>query len=150
MKRTLCLTAILLAACSGGGSQLSLSARAGSSTAAAATAPNALTLSNGINIDRVRVAIREVELERASATQNDVADAEEFEAGPFVLDLPSGALNGTVQQIMVNDVPAGTTVALVVLFGPLGFLKHGKNAKIKQGTRIKVYTDEEKKVQMKA
>jgi len=108
MKRTLCLTAILLAACSGGGSQLSLSARAGSSTAAAATAPNALTLSNGINIDRVRVAIREVELERASATQNDVADAEEFEAGPFVLDLPSGALNGTVQQIMVNDVPAGT------------------------------------------
>lgn len=38
----------------------------------------------------------------------------------------------------------GTTVALVVLFGPLGFLKHGKNAKIKPGTEIKVYTDEEK------
>lgn len=44
----------------------------------------------------------------------------------------------------------GTTVALVVLFGPLGFLKHGKNAKIKSGTKIKVYTDEEKKVQVKA
>ena len=44
----------------------------------------------------------------------------------------------------------GTTVALVVLFGPLGFLKHGKNAKIKPGTHIKVFTDEEKKVQVKA
>lgn len=44
----------------------------------------------------------------------------------------------------------GTTVALVVLFGPLGFLKHGKNAKIKSGTQIKVYTDEEKKVQIKS
>ncbi|HEX8285455.1 MAG TPA: hypothetical protein VF588_19025 [Pyrinomonadaceae bacterium] len=40
----------------------------------------------------------------------------------------------------------GTTVALVVLFGPLGFLKKGKDAKIKEGTRIKAYTDEEKKV----
>ena len=49
-----------------------------------------------------------------------------------------------------GDDKTGTTVALVVLFGPLGFLKHGKNAKIKQGTRIKVFTDEEKKVQVKA
>jgi hypothetical protein len=40
----------------------------------------------------------------------------------------------------------GTTVALVIVFGPLGFLKHGKNAKIKEGTNIKVYTDEEKKI----
>jgi hypothetical protein len=37
-------------------------------------------------------------------------------------------------------------VALVVLFGPLGFLKRGKDAKIKEGTRIEAYTDEEKKV----
>lgn len=44
----------------------------------------------------------------------------------------------------------GTTVALVVLFGPLGFLKKGKNAIIKPGTPIKVYTDEDKKVQAKA
>jgi len=40
----------------------------------------------------------------------------------------------------------GTTVALVVLFGPLGFLKHGKNAEIKEGTKIKVFTDETKTV----
>ena len=48
-----------------------------------------------------------------------------------------------------GDDKTGTTVALVVLFGPLGFLKHGKNAKIKPGTQIKVYTDEEKKVTIK-
>jgi hypothetical protein len=49
-----------------------------------------------------------------------------------------------------GDDKTGTTVALVVLFGPLGFLKHGKNAKIKSGTQIKVFTDEEKKVQLKS
>jgi hypothetical protein len=32
---------------------------------------------------------------------------------------------------------------------PLGFLKKGKNAVIKPGTEIKVYTDEEKKVEIK-
>ena len=47
-----------------------------------------------------------------------------------------------------GDNKTGTTVALVVLFGPLGFLKKGKNAKIKEGTKIKVFTDEEKKVQI--
>lgn len=48
-----------------------------------------------------------------------------------------------------GDDKTGTTVALVVLFGPLGFLKKGKDAKIKEGTRIKAYTDEEKKVAVK-
>jgi len=48
-----------------------------------------------------------------------------------------------------GDDKTGTTVALVVLFGPLGFLKKGKNAVIKPGTSIKVYTDEEKKVEIK-
>lgn len=40
----------------------------------------------------------------------------------------------------------GTTVALVILFGPLGFLKKGKNAEIKAGTQIKVFTDEARTV----
>lgn len=48
-----------------------------------------------------------------------------------------------------GDDKTGTTVALVVLFGPLGFLKKGKQAIIKPGTQIKVFTDEEKKVQAK-
>jgi hypothetical protein len=49
-----------------------------------------------------------------------------------------------------GDDKTGTTVALVVLFGPLGFLKKGKDAKIKPGTKIKAYTDEEKKVLVKS
>jgi hypothetical protein len=48
-----------------------------------------------------------------------------------------------------GDDKTGTTVALVVLFGPLGFLKKGKDAKIKEGTRIKAYTDEDKTVKLK-
>ncbi|GAC1401269.1 MAG: hypothetical protein NVSMB56_16410 [Pyrinomonadaceae bacterium] len=42
----------------------------------------------------------------------------------------------------------GSTIALTVLFGPLGLLKKGKEAIIKPGTKIKVYTDEEKKVKV--
>lgn len=49
----------------------------------------------------------------------------------------------------VSTAKTGTTVALVVLFGPLGFLKKGKQAIIKPGTAIKVYTDEAKSVQVK-
>jgi hypothetical protein len=45
-----------------------------------------------------------------------------------------------------GDSKTGTTVALVVLFGPLGFLKHGKNAEIKEGTKLKVFTDEAKTI----
>ena len=49
-----------------------------------------------------------------------------------------------------GDDKTGATVALVVLFGPLGFLKKGKQAIIKSGTAIKVFTDEQKSVQVKA
>lgn len=35
----------------------------------------------------------------------------------------------------------GSTVAMVVLFGPLGLLRHGNDAAIKAGTALKVYTD---------
>ncbi|MBA3441324.1 MAG: hypothetical protein H0T92_15780 [Pyrinomonadaceae bacterium] len=48
-----------------------------------------------------------------------------------------------------ND-KTGATVALTVIFGPLGLIKKGKNAKIPANTKITVFTDEEKKVQVKA
>jgi len=47
-----------------------------------------------------------------------------------------------------ND-KTGATVALFVIFGPLGLIKKGKNAKIPANTKITVYTDDEKKVQPK-
>jgi hypothetical protein len=49
-----------------------------------------------------------------------------------------------------GDDKTGTTVALVVLFGPLGFLKKGKDAKVPAGTEVKVFADEDKKVQVTA
>jgi hypothetical protein len=36
----------------------------------------------------------------------------------------------------------GATVALTVLFGPIGLIKHGKDVEIKQGSPLLVYTDE--------
>lgn len=47
-----------------------------------------------------------------------------------------------------GDNKTGTTIALVVLLGPIGLLKKGKNAEIKEGTRLKVFTDEEKTVRI--
>src|SRR5437899_303872 len=62
MNRILSLIAVLaLAACGGSGAQLALSGRAGGATAAAIS-PNALTLSNGITVDRVRLALRDQHL----------------------------------------------------------------------------------------
>ncbi len=40
----------------------------------------------------------------------------------------------------------GSTVALTVLFGPLGLLRRGKEAKIKAGTVLSAFTDEAKTI----
>jgi hypothetical protein len=36
----------------------------------------------------------------------------------------------------------GTAVALTVLFGPLGLMKHGKNVEVKAGTPLTAYVDD--------
>jgi len=36
----------------------------------------------------------------------------------------------------------GTAVALTVLFGPVGLIKHGRNAELKQGTSLVAYVDQ--------
>jgi hypothetical protein len=48
-----------------------------------------------------------------------------------------------------GDDKTATTIALVALFGVFGFLKKGSDAKIKIGTKIKIYTDEEKHVRVR-
>lgn len=35
----------------------------------------------------------------------------------------------------------GTAVALTVLFGPIGLIKHGKNVEVKQGTSLTAFVD---------
>ena len=37
----------------------------------------------------------------------------------------------------------GATVALMVLFGPIGLIKHGKNVEIKAGTPLAAYVDQD-------
>jgi hypothetical protein len=37
----------------------------------------------------------------------------------------------------------GTAVALTVLFGPIGLIKHGKNVDVKEGTPLLAYLDQE-------
>jgi hypothetical protein len=37
----------------------------------------------------------------------------------------------------------GTAVALTVLFGPIGLIKHGKNVEVKAGTPLTAYVDNE-------
>ena len=40
----------------------------------------------------------------------------------------------------------GATVALTVLFGPIGLIKHGKNVEIKEGTALTAYIDQDTSV----
>jgi hypothetical protein len=37
----------------------------------------------------------------------------------------------------------GTAIALTVLFGPVGLLKHGKNIEVKEGTPLTAYVDQD-------
>lgn len=37
----------------------------------------------------------------------------------------------------------GTTVALTVLFGPIGLIKHGKNVEVKAGTPLTAFVDQD-------
>ena len=68
----------------------------------------------------------------------------------------AGELNMRLQYLLVGDSrlklrgtkgkegqgKEGTAVALTVLFGPIGLIKHGKNVDIKEGTPLLAYTDE--------
>lgn len=68
-----------------------------------------------------------------------------------------GELNIQLQHLTVNGVrvrvrgtkgregesKTGTAVALTVLFGPIGLLKHGKNVEVKAGTPLVAFVDED-------
>jgi hypothetical protein len=49
-------------------------------------------------------------------------------------------------QAKNGDNKTGATVGLVVAFGVLGFMKHGKQAEVKEGTAVKAYIDEDAQV----
>ena len=72
----------------------------------------------------------------------------------------AGELNMRLEYVLVGDArmklrgtkgkegqgKEGTALALTVLFGPLGLIKHGKNVEIKEGTPLAAYVDQDFKV----
>ncbi len=68
-----------------------------------------------------------------------------------------GELNLRLEYLLVGDTrmrlrgtkgkegegKVGTAVALTVLFGPIGLIKHGKNVEVKQGTPLLAYVDQD-------
>ena len=72
-----------------------------------------------------------------------------------------GELNMRLEYVLVGDTrvrlrgtkgkegegKVGTAVALTVLFGPIGLIKHGKNVEIKEGTPLAAYVDRDTTVQ---
>src|SRR5215469_1952225 len=69
----------------------------------------------------------------------------------------AGELNMRLEYVLVGDSrmklrgtkgkegqgKEGTAVALTVLFGPIGLIKHGKNVEIKEGTPLSAYVDQD-------
>jgi len=90
--------AAMIAGC--GGPSLSFSVRAG----APAASTTALAAGTGIDVTRVRLVIRKVELEKAGTT-----DMDEIASGPYLLDLDATALNsGKVEQVVNASFTPGT------------------------------------------
>ena len=117
------LAAPLLGACSTDTVAVGVSARVGSPTATTAsrlvaqgTVSPQVVLSNGIEVDRVRLVVRKLELKDAAAAVS-TADAGsddsgsgregEFETGPFLIDLSGAALEGQLVSLPEVKVPAG-------------------------------------------
>lgn len=92
-------TGLVGSACGSDGGAFSLSTRVVAPQAAA----SALQIGDRVELQRVRMAIRNVKL------HGDAGAVEiEVEAGPFLLDLAGAEIDGGVVQQVVVDVPAGT------------------------------------------
>jgi len=105
MKPTVAIVLVAAVAGCGGGPNLSFSVRAGSPTATtAALSRNALVAGTGIVLDRVRLVIRKVELEKAGT-----AEMSEVASGPYLLDLSAADLDsGTVSKVLDASFTPGT------------------------------------------
>src|SRR6267142_412178 len=102
MRATIAVVlAVLVAGC--GGQNLSLSVRAGPPATSTLTR-SALTVGNGIVLNRVRVVIRKVELEMAGTLEMD-----EIASGPYLLDLSGTSLDsGGVAKLLETSFTPGT------------------------------------------
>lgn len=95
MKKLL-MTAVLVVTACGGAGTTTISTRVGALSAGAPL------MVGDVELQRVRIVIRELEVERGD-DENEV----EFESGPFLLDLSGDGLSGGVIQQFVTEVPPG-------------------------------------------
>ena len=102
MRATIAVAlAVLIAGC--GGQSLSLSVRAGP-PATRTLSRSALAVGNGLVLNRVRVVIRKVELEKAGTLEMD-----EIASGPYLLDLSGTSLDsGGVAKVLETSFTPGT------------------------------------------
>ena len=96
---------LLLAAC--GGSNLSLSIRAGA-PAASASSRGDLALSNNIVLSRVRIVIRDLQLETKDGSDTNDADDDQVASGPYLLDLSGASLDGGLSKVFDASFTPGT------------------------------------------
>ena len=110
MRKAMLALAAALAACSGGVGKIDVSTKVaaaggGTTALAAVPAPAALTLAEGLSLDRARLLIRKVMLQ-------DFGDGETEGAtirwAPQVVDLSGAELDGGVVFLLGGEVPAGT------------------------------------------
>jgi hypothetical protein len=96
---------------------------------AASVGAAGLDLGNGITVERVRVAVERVKLERHGNPEV------EAEVGPFLADLSGAALAGSVQQVFDGDVPAGSYDEIEVRVAPVAALAElGGRSVVVEGT----------------
>src|SRR4051812_3362306 len=106
MKKALTLIALVAAACGGRGTadQVTLSARLGPNDGAALRTSNgAAQVASGIELSRVRIAVRRLRVER-----KDAGTEVKLSEGPLLLDASREALSGALVQLVTSSVPAGT------------------------------------------
>jgi hypothetical protein len=105
MKKILMLMGLAAAACSGGAKDsVTLSARLSSASGQALpTDGGSAQVASGIELTRIRIAIRRLRVER-----KDSASEVEISQGPLLLDASGDALAGALLELVTSKVPAGT------------------------------------------
>lgn len=105
MKKMLMLVGVAAVACSGGAKDsVTLSARLGSAGGQALpTSGGAAQVASGIELTRVRIAVRRLRVER-----KDAGTEVEISQGPLLLDASGDALAGALLELVTGKVPPGT------------------------------------------
>ncbi len=104
--------------------------------APAAEPPAKLILKEGTDV-KLKFA---QDLSSKTATDDDPVNLvldEDLKVGDVTVAKAGAKALGTVTHA------TGTAVALTVLFGPIGLIKHGKNVEVKQGTALLAYVDQD-------